>query len=66
MVRSHKVAEKSTCQVVTPPYGPTGAVGTPKIAKSVSLASHVRTYSPVAFCQQPAGQLMTIRALMDF
>ena len=46
VVGSHKVAGKNTRQVVTPPYGPIGAVDSPKIT---SLASRVATYSPVAF-----------------
>ena len=31
----HEVAGKNTRQVVTPPYGPIGAVDSPKVAKSV-------------------------------
>ena len=30
MVGSHEVAAKNTRQVVTPPYGPIGAVDSPK------------------------------------
>ena len=30
VVGSHKVVGKNTCQVLTPPYGPIGAVDSPK------------------------------------